>query len=688
MPIPAGSSGFETVVVTNAGDADLVLDPRSNQPEFIVAPGPIVIAPGGEASISVEFVAPVTWNWYEGWIDLGADACGGLAVYGWSLGRTESDLLAAYWDERHFGYFDVEIHTVPATIPGYLVLHRPSLIGNIDGWECRVEPTAPGLDLIGWELAGGGVNLASMPDLVVSLESPLPTADDVVLATFEAVVSIPGMQHVIGASPVSDPVLPGQMSWYSESADQHVAMSTIRFDDSIGSILHDAAPDCIRNSFGIDFGPLAVGGEVRTSVRIDNPTVQPMPLNPTCDAEGIRFSLSRTEIPPYSATTLEVIYAPGVEGILDSVVDLGLSACPGVPLTGIATPAVPGGVDQLGIYFDEAHGATNIDPDGVLPFVPGYLVLKSASTTGGLGGWQCRVQVDGPAEFVGLEVPGRATIFRTLPDVVVSYLEPRPYGAEILLASLYFMVDDPHAYSEISLLPHADQRPEEPMYWMNRPFGLGPRITMFPATGQPLVATINGEGTVAVQLPTPSAHRQARQVELSWHVSGEEWSGFHVYRRLGVDGAAERRTDQPLTGHNGALAFVDDLAGLPGGGAVFYSYAALQDGVEKARSAEVEIDLADLPVARTGLQPNVPNPFNPATEIRFELGRAQKVDVKIYDVTGRLVRTLVDESRAAGPHAEMWQGRDDAGRPVASGAYYVRLITADGVDNRKIMLLK
>ena len=64
------------------------------------------------------------------------------------------------------------------------------------------------------------------------------------------------------------------------------------------------------------------------------------------------------------------------------------------------------------------------------------------------------------------------------------------------------------------------------------------------------------------------------------------------------------------------------------------------------------------------------------------------MDLRIYDVTGRLVRTLVARELTHGPHSEVWQGRDDAGRPVPSGAYYVRLVTGEGVDNRKIMLLK
>jgi len=57
-------------------------------------------------------------------------------------------------------------------------------------------------------------------------------------------------------------------------------------------------------------------------------------------------------------------------------------------------------------------------------------------------------------------------------------------------------------------------------------------------------------------------------------------------------------------------------------------------------------------------------------------------------VGGRLVRTLVDEDLSAGPHHREWFGQDDQGRPVPSGAYYIRLETASRVDHGKVMLLK
>ena len=88
------------------------------------------------------------------------------------------------------------------------------------------------------------------------------------------------------------------------------------------------------------------------------------------------------------------------------------------------------------------------------------------------------------------------------------------------------------------------------------------------------------------------------------------------------------------------------------------------------------------------LKQNYPNPFNPSTTISFALPQTAQVDLAVYAMDGRLVRTLVDDNLAAGPHHRLWDGRDDGGRQVSSGAYYLRL-EADGTTQfQKMTLLK
>jgi hypothetical protein len=93
-------------------------------------------------------------------------------------------------------------------------------------------------------------------------------------------------------------------------------------------------------------------------------------------------------------------------------------------------------------------------------------------------------------------------------------------------------------------------------------------------------------------------------------------------------------------------------------------------------------------VQRSALRPNVPNPFNPRTTVYFDVAVAGRVDVRVYSLSGRLVRTLVSGEMPAGSHEVMWDGTDGAGRTVASGTYLVRLVAIDRTDSRSMVLLK
>jgi len=88
------------------------------------------------------------------------------------------------------------------------------------------------------------------------------------------------------------------------------------------------------------------------------------------------------------------------------------------------------------------------------------------------------------------------------------------------------------------------------------------------------------------------------------------------------------------------------------------------------------------------LLPNHPNPFNPSTTLSFSLARAGHVRLSVYDLAGRLVRTLVDGEHEAGTHRVVWNGTDATGRAVGAGVYFVRVETPQGSDTRKIALIE
>jgi hypothetical protein len=100
------------------------------------------------------------------------------------------------------------------------------------------------------------------------------------------------------------------------------------------------------------------------------------------------------------------------------------------------------------------------------------------------------------------------------------------------------------------------------------------------------------------------------------------------------------------------------------------------------------VDVETPPVQRLALAQNVPNPFNPRTEIRFELPREQLVQLRIYNLEGKLVCTLLSGRQPAGRHSVVWSGENDQGARVASGLYFYRLSTEGGELTRKMLLLK
>jgi hypothetical protein len=84
-----------------------------------------------------------------------------------------------------------------------------------------------------------------------------------------------------------------------------------------------------------------------------------------------------------------------------------------------------------------------------------------------------------------------------------------------------------------------------------------------------------------------------------------------------------------------------------------------------------------------------PNPFNPSTTIEYSVSKETRITLSIYDIAGRRVRQLISGSPVeAGDHRVIWDGRNDRGRPMASGVYFCRLKTKESVSAIKIILLR
>ena len=93
-------------------------------------------------------------------------------------------------------------------------------------------------------------------------------------------------------------------------------------------------------------------------------------------------------------------------------------------------------------------------------------------------------------------------------------------------------------------------------------------------------------------------------------------------------------------------------------------------------------------VEQFDLLPNYPNPFNPSTTITYRVAKTTDVELKIYNVNGELVRTLVTGKQKAGKYTIQWNGVNDNGAPVASGIYFLRMKAGDFSKVQKMTLLR
>ncbi len=174
---------------------------------------------------------------------------------------------------------------------------------------------------------------------------------------------------------------------------------------------------------------------------------------------------------------------------------------------------------------------------------------------------------------------------------------------------------------------------------------------------------------------------------LTWEVNPAGVEGYNVYRRT-EDSALTRLNDELMPVGNGRLSFIDSGIGLSNGETVFYTYTLVRGGVEGGFAQEVQAKFESGLPKVFALNGNYPNPFNPMTNISFDLPQSTHVRLNIYDVSGRLVKTLVDEVRPAATHTVLWDGTNGRGARVASGVYYYQVQTDSQTATSKMLLIK
>jgi hypothetical protein len=149
----------------------------------------------------------------------------------------------------------------------------------------------------------------------------------------------------------------------------------------------------------------------------------------------------------------------------------------------------------------------------------------------------------------------------------------------------------------------------------------------------------------------------------------------------------------PLAAGNVVFVFDVDVNAEPGE----LGYIDILFTTMTGDSAIVEAELvADAQTGISGritprlavLYQNYPNPFNPSTSIEFYLPKRERASLRIYDVSGKLVRTIIDGSLDGGEHRYSWDGSNNEGRRVSSGVYFYMLRSESIELSRKAVLIR
>ncbi len=228
--------------------------------------------------------------------------------------------------------------------------------------------------------------------------------------------------------------------------------------------------------------------------------------------------------------------------------------------------------------------------------------------------------------------------------------------------------------------------------------------------GQFVLASTNADNPLPVLLSSFNATVDNNGVLLRWSTASEfNNQGFEVYRAESADAEPELlasyRNYPELEGAGNSNTTRNyqfrDISALFGKTYYYYLEDIAFDGrrmrhgpVKVTVSEPIVVDRPHTAIGNFILYQNVPNPFNPSTEIRFQIPagvareNGQPTSLKIYNAVGQLITTLVEGQLTAGEYVVEWNGRDAAGNPVPSGVYFYVLESGYLKLTQKMLLMK
>ena len=181
-----------------------------------------------------------------------------------------------------------------------------------------------------------------------------------------------------------------------------------------------------------------------------------------------------------------------------------------------------------------------------------------------------------------------------------------------------------------------------------------------------------------------TAQPHGQEIRLSWETSLENsHDGFNVYRGLQLDSAYRRINGQLVRGAS-PYSYLDSVV-QP---STTYYYKLGVVGLNGDETLSLPTSVVSAPWGvKTAVVFASPSPFREETQLSFALTAPARARLAVYDVGGRLVRSVVDEELREGDHVATWDGRDDGGALVGRGIYFVKLTAGDDSFTRKVSFL-
>lgn len=193
------------------------------------------------------------------------------------------------------------------------------------------------------------------------------------------------------------------------------------------------------------------------------------------------------------------------------------------------------------------------------------------------------------------------------------------------------------------------------------------------------------KGPTAITLTTFTGETVGRRIRLDWTIADvSNHAGFHIFRSQTPGVYHREKVNGTLITGGPVLQFTDVP---PKPGIYYYWLADVERTGHTTFHGPVVVTYKNIP-ASFRLAQSRPNPFNPNTTIEYDLPRTEQVVIRIYDILGREVRTLVNERQAPGFYEVVWHGRNQQGQAVGSGVYLYTLTAGDFVRSKKMTLLK